>query len=142
RRSAWPENDQDGIADTALVVTPPVDTAHSLAFYNDTLYVAEPSRVRKFIDTDHDGYYETEQPFITGIGASGVYNHFTRTIVIDTIAKYIYLSVGASCNVCREQDSERAAILRFNLDGTGRSVYASGLRNALGLAVNPSDGRL
>jgi glucose/arabinose dehydrogenase len=137
---ALPDNDHNGVADTAIAVTPPVDTAHSIAFYHDTLYVAEPSRIRKFVDADGDGYYEKELPFIIGIGASGVYNHYTRTIAIDTIGKYMYVSVGASCNACREQDSERGTILRFNLDGSGRMIYASGLRNALGLAVSRFDG--
>jgi len=54
-----------------------------------------------------------------------------RTILFDTINKHIYLSVGASCNACRESDPERGTILQFNIDGTNRKVFASGLRNAL-----------
>ncbi|MFI5263423.1 MAG: T9SS type A sorting domain-containing protein [Candidatus Kapaibacterium sp.] len=139
---ALPDANRDGIADTAVVIAPEVDTAHSLAFYNGDLYVAQPSRVRKFIDKNGDGFYESEEPFITGIGDTGYYNHFTRTIVFDTIGKHIYLSVGASCNACREGDPERGTILQFNLDGSGRRIFATGLRNALGLAINPEDGRL
>ncbi|MEI8135255.1 MAG: PQQ-dependent sugar dehydrogenase [bacterium] len=139
---ALPDRDHNGIADTAIDISSSVDSAHSLGFYNGALYVAEPSRVRKFMDVDKDGYYETEESFITGIGASGPYNHYTRTILFDTIGKHIYVSVGASCNACRETDPERATILQFDLDGKGRHVYASGLRNALGLAINPKDNRL
>jgi glucose/arabinose dehydrogenase len=136
---ALPDGNYDGIADSAVIVAPDVDSAHSLAFYNGALYVAQPSRVRKFLDKNGDGFYETEEPFISGIGDTGYYNHYTRTILFDTIGNHIYLSVGASCDDCREGDSERAAILEFNLDGSGRTVYATGLRNALGLAVNPTD---
>ena len=139
---ALPDADHNGIADSAVVIAPKVDSAHSIAFYNGDLYVPQPSRVRKFIDKDGDGFYETEEPFITGIGDTGYYNHFTRTIVFDTIGKHIYLSVGASCNACREGDPERGAILQFNLDGSGRRIFATGLRNALGLAVNPENGLL
>ena len=134
---ALKDTNNDGVADTAVACTPSVDTAHSLAFYRQYLYVAEPSRVRRFEDVDGDGFYETETPFISGIGSTGPYNHFTRTIYIDTIEGYIYLGVGASCNACRESDSERASVLRFNLDGTGRMVFASGLRNALGITKGP-----
>lgn len=139
---AIPDKDNDGIGDTLYIASPYVDTAHSLAFLADTMYVAEPSRVRKFVDIDGDGYYETEQPFITGIGAEGPYNHFTRTIIIDSVKKKIYLSVGASCNACRESDIERGTILEFNLDGSGRRVFASGLRNSLGLVVDEEFGTL
>ena len=41
-----------------------------------------------------------------------------------------------------EQSSDRAAVLRFNEDGSGKRVYASGLRNAVGLAVEPTTGAL
>jgi len=139
---ALPDADRDGVADTAIVVAAPVDSAHSIAFYGGDLYVAEPSRVRRFRDTDHDGIYETPEPFIDGINAVGPYNHFTRTIVFDTIGGHIYLSVGASCNVCREQAPERGAILRFDLDGSGRTVMATGLRNAIGLTIDRETGDL
>lgn len=136
---ALPDVNHDGIADGAHIVCADVDSAHSLAFYKNDLYVAEPTRVRKFIDKDGDGVFETEEKFITGIGATGPYNHFTRTILFDSIGNHIYLGVGASCNACRETDPERGAILQFNLDGSGRKVFATGLRNALGLAINPED---
>jgi glucose/arabinose dehydrogenase len=134
---ALKDTNEDGIADTTVDVIPSVDTVHSLAFYRQYLYAAEPSRIRRFEDKDGDGFYETETPFISGIGAAGPYNHFTRTIYIDSAEGYIYLGVGASCNACRESDSERASVLRFNLDGSGRMVFASGLRNALGVTKGP-----
>jgi glucose/arabinose dehydrogenase len=48
------------------------------------------------------------------------------------------VSVGSSCNICVEANPERATVLRFNEDGSGKRIFASGLRNAVGLAVNPS----
>lgn len=139
---ALPDANHDGIADSAYSVCADVDSAHSLAFYNNDLYVAQPSRVRKFMDPDGDGIYQVEQPFISGIGDTGYYNHYTRTIIFDTIGKHIYLSVGASCNACREGDRERGTILQFNLDGSGRKIFATGLRNAIGLMIDPLTGFL
>ena len=54
----------------------------------------------------------------------------------------IYVSVGSSCNVCEEEDPRRAAILRFQLDGSGAEVYASGLRNTVGFDWQPGSGEL
>lgn len=62
--------------------------------------------------------------------------HFTRSIVIAPDST-MYVSVGSSCNICVEADSDRAAVLRFDLEGKGGRVYARGLRNAVGLAVHP-----
>jgi glucose/arabinose dehydrogenase len=72
---------------------------------------------------------------------SGGGGHWTRTIVFGADSA-MYVSVGSSCNLCVEQSSDRAAVLRFNEDGSGKRVYASGLRNAVGLAVEPSTGAL
>jgi glucose/arabinose dehydrogenase len=139
---ALPDANHNGIADSAHIAAPDVDTAHSIAFYNGALYVAQPSRVRKFLDLNNDGFYETEQPFISGISDTGYYNHFTRTIIFDTMGNHIYLGVGASCNACREGDPERGTILQFNLDGSGKKIFATGLRNPIGLTIDPLTGSL
>jgi glucose/arabinose dehydrogenase len=49
----------------------------------------------------------------------------------------MYVAVGSSCNVCEEDDKRRAAVSEFNEDGSGQRIFASGLRNAVGLTLNP-----
>ncbi len=49
----------------------------------------------------------------------------------------LYLSVGSSCNICIEESPLRAAISRANPDGSDLQIFASGLRNAVGLAFQP-----
>ena len=50
----------------------------------------------------------------------------------------MYLSIGSSCNVCREDF--RAIIEEYNDDGTGRRTFATGIRNAVGMTLH--NGRL
>ena len=57
--------------------------------------------------------------------------HLTRTIAI--ASNKLYVSVGSSCNICEETEELRAAILSMDLDGKNSRVFASGLRNAVGL---------
>jgi glucose/arabinose dehydrogenase len=45
----------------------------------------------------------------------------------------MYVSVGSSCNACKEKEEVRASILEMNPDGSNRRIYASGLRNAVDL---------
>jgi glucose/arabinose dehydrogenase len=52
----------------------------------------------------------------------------------------MYVSAGSTCNVCIEKDPRRAAVMEFNPDGTGQKIFAKGLRNSVGLAVNSTTG--
>jgi glucose/arabinose dehydrogenase len=137
---ALPDANGDGIADTNLIAVSNLDKPHSLAFFKNSMYVADETEVLKLGDENGDGIFEKREEFIEGIpGGKG---HFTRTILFDTLQNYIYLSVGSSCDACRETDSLRASILRFKTDGTGRMIFARGLRNAVGLAIEPATRKL
>lgn len=58
--------------------------------------------------------------------------HLTRTVTFSPAGK-LYVSVGSSCNACVEKEKVRAAVLEMNPDGSGQRIFASGLRNAVGL---------
>ncbi len=135
---ALPDMNHVGVADTAITLAYNDSNSHGFAFYNGALYTAAVDVVMKYEHPNKDGLYVDSSIFISGIPdtAEGSPNHTTRTILFDTVGKSIFLSVGAPCNACREKATERAAILRFDLDGTGRRIYASGLRNAVGLSMD------
>jgi single-stranded-DNA-specific exonuclease len=67
--------------------------------------------------------------------------HVTRTVLLDGEGR-LFVSVGSSCNVCQEEDDRRAAISVYAADGSGGRIWARGLRNAVGLAINPTTGEL
>ena len=54
----------------------------------------------------------------------------------------LYVSIGSSCNACAETDPENATLLRMNPDGSGREIFAAGLRNTIGWAWSPETGEL
>ena len=70
--------------------------------------------------------------------------HWTRDIAFSLDSKKMYVSVGSHSNVDdtdnNPTESERADVLEFNPDGSGRRVFASGIRNCVGIAVNPKTG--
>jgi glucose/arabinose dehydrogenase len=133
---ALPDRDNDGVADTVIVAADSLRWANSLAFYKGDMYVADTHQIVKFTDSDGDLVYEKREVFADNIPTAST-PHLTRTIVIDESRDLFYLSVGSHCDVCRENNPERAAVLLFNADGTGRRVFASGLRNAVGLDIHP-----
>src|SRR5207248_10210646 len=54
----------------------------------------------------------------------------------------LYLGEGSTCNACPQTSRRSAAVLSFRPDGSDVRVFATGLRNPYGLAVQPSTGRL
>jgi glucose/arabinose dehydrogenase len=138
---ALPDRDGDGVADEAIVAADNLRWANSLAFYQGDMYVADTHQIVKFSDGDGDLVYETREVFADNIPTAST-PHLTRTIVVDEARGLFYLSVGSTCDVCREGNPERATVLRFNADGTGRKIFATGLRNAIGLGLHPVTGEL
>lgn len=135
---ALPDENGDGLADEVVVVVDGLDTPHGIAVHDGTLYVAETTRVSRVLDQNGDGRPETLDPIIEGLPDGG---HVTRTIAFGPDG-LLYVSVGSSCNVCNENDERRAAIVRYQSDGTGEELFAVGLRNAVGLDFNPETGEL
>ncbi|MBI2071785.1 MAG: sorbosone dehydrogenase family protein [Gemmatimonadetes bacterium] len=125
--------DQDGTADRVTPVAEGLNLPHGLAFRGDTLYVAESHRVVRF---DRPGAGPTI--VVANLPADG--GHFTRTILIQ--GERLFVSVGSSCNICDERDPRRAAVVRYHLDGSGETLFATGLRNAVGLTLHPATGEI
>ena len=127
------DEDGDGEADTRDIIARGLRNPHGLAFRGDTLYVAEEHRVIRLVPPRW-----AVEVIVPDLPAGG--GHFTRTVVFR--GDEMFVSIGSSCNLCDERDERRAAVLRFAPDGTGGERYATGLRNAVGLAVHPETGEL
>ena len=154
---ALPDKNRDGRADAVIVFAGGLRSPHSVAWHEieppgdfitpkprpkpqGWLYVGETHRVIRLRDTDGD--FKADEPdsgeqelVVANLPTGG--QHFTRTVGFGADGG-LYVSVGSSCNACREEDARRAAILRFNADGSGMGTYARGLRNAVGFAWHPT----
>jgi glucose/arabinose dehydrogenase len=136
---ALPDRNGDGKADGVRVVVDGLDQPHGLAFRDGALYVAENARVQRFHYDPATMKAARPVAVVKSLPAGG--GHWTRTVVFGPDG-HMYVSVGSSCNVCRESDRRRAAILRYAADGSGEQIFASGLRNAVGLAFQSGTGVL
>ena len=135
-----PDEDHDGRADRVVEFASGVNLAHSLAWRQGKAYVTGGTEVVEFTDTDGDGVADSRRAIIDDLPDGP--GHITRTIVFDPAEKKMYVSVGSSSNVTPEQDRRRAAVLRFDPDGSHMEVFATGLRNSVGLAFDPTTGQL
>ena len=77
--------------------------------------------------------------------AGGYNNHWTRNLLANADGSKLYVSVGSGSNVAEhglDNEKRRANILEVNPDGSGERIYASGLRNPVGMAWSPGTGAL
>lgn len=147
-----PDRDRDGRADGVEVFADGLSLPHGLEWRDGWLYVAEGDRVESFLDTDGDGQADRRELVTDNIPPPR--GHVSRTLHFGPDG-LLYVSTGSSCNMCREDDPRRAAILRFNPDGTipadnplagdpdphRRPLWAWGLRNSIDFLWTPA-GRL
>lgn len=137
---ALPDRDGDGVADEAIVAADNFSRPHSIAFHDGALYVGDRPQIIRFRDADGDLVYEERELLVDNIPSTG--SHSTRTLVIDAANDRMFLAVGWPCDLCRLNDPERGSVLVFDLDGGNRRIYAEGVRNLLGMALDPRSGRL
>jgi glucose/arabinose dehydrogenase len=125
---------RSGRADRMWVVAEGLDLPHGLAFRDPrTLYVAETGRVVRYRYDPATGVASSPEVVVPNLPVGG--SHFTRTIAFGPDGK-LYVSIGSSCNACIERDPRRAAVVRYNADGSGERLFAQGLRNAVGITFD------
>ncbi len=129
---AFPDPKHSGQAE-GVVVASGFHHPHGLAFHNGKLYVAETAQVLRF-DWDEAGLKASNGKVIAALSTQGG-GHPTRTVIFHK--DKMYVSTGSSCNICDEKDPRRATVARYNDDGTGLEIFAKGVRNTVGMAVNP-----
>ena len=109
-----------------------------IAFHEDYVYVGNTNEVVRFRYNKQTSMRTGEAEHILDLPSSG--GHWTRTIAFSADGKKLYVSVGSSSNIDIEKDPRRAAVLVSDPDGKNSRIYASGLRNAVGLAIEPVSG--
>jgi glucose/arabinose dehydrogenase len=68
--------------------------------------------------------------------------NYTRNVAIRPDGQKLYVAIGSQSNNSDGEDERRAAINDYNLDGSGHRIFASGIRNPVGLAFRPGTNEL
>jgi glucose/arabinose dehydrogenase len=136
--------DGDGVAETKTAFLQNLMSPFGMALVGDTLYVANADAVVAFP-------YQTGQTQITAAGRkitdlpAGRNHHWTKSLVASRDGSRLYVGVGSNSNVGEnglQEEVDRAAILEIDPATGTRRIFASGLRNPVGLAWQPDSGRL
>lgn len=113
-------------------------TPNGIAFHNGDLYVAELNRVTRYKNIESN-LHDVPDAEVLDIALPSKRHHGWRYIGFGPDDK-LYISIGAPCNVCDEEGFGN--IIRMNADGSGRELYAEGVRNSVGFTWHPDTGEL
>jgi glucose/arabinose dehydrogenase len=145
---------KDGVYENRYVFAEKLNQPLGMLILDNRFYVANTDALLQYSYTTGDTKLTGEGKQIVSLPASGYNNHWTRNIITNKNRDKIYISVGSGSNAAEhglEHEIRRANILVVDPDGTDEKIYASGLRNPVGMdwapgtetlwaAVNERDG--
>ena len=137
-----PDSNNDGQADEVKTLLSGLNKPHGLAFYpfdsaqgrQDKLFVAELTRVVRYT-WNETNLTATQDKVLFSLPPS-LGGHNTRSLVFNRKGQ-LFVTIGSTCNVCRELNDWYAAVIVSDADGNNPRVFAKGLRNSVFLTVNP-----
>ncbi len=137
--------DRDGIAEQRFVLIDGLNQPFGMQYGNGRLYIANTDGVVSVpFSPSQTRVTATPRPLVS-LPAGGYNNHWTRNLLLSADARTLYVSIGSASNVGEhgmDEEKRRASILAIDL-ATGRErLYASGLRNPVGMAWAPGSGVL
>lgn len=127
--------DGDYKADKRWKVASDLNMPNGVAFKDGDLYIAEVSRITKIANIESD-LSNPAKPVVINDTYPTEAHHGWKYIAFGPDGK-LYVPVGAPCNICESEDSIFASITRINPDGSGREIFARGIRNTVGFTWHP-----
>jgi glucose/arabinose dehydrogenase len=113
-----------------------------IAFHDGYVYVADTDEVVRFRYDPKTSKRLGDAEHILDLPGLGYNQHWTRSLAFSGDGQKLFVSIGSRDNISIESDPRRAAIVVADPDGKNMRIYASGLRNAVGISFNPESGNL
>ena len=137
--------DGDGIAETRTVFLSELTSPFGMSLIGDRFYVANTDGVVSFPYTVGETAITSPGTPLASLPAGKINHHWTKNLVSSPDGQHLYASVGSNSDHAEngiENEEDRAAIWQID-PGTGEHrVFASGLRNPVGMAFEPKTGAL
>jgi len=134
------DKDKDGKFETREVFISGLNKPFGMLVLKEFFYIANTDGLYRYPYKNNPLKLETKGEKILELPAGGYNNHWTRNLLASSDGSKIYVSVGSGSNNAEhgvDKEVRRAGILEINPDGTGEKIYASGLRNPVGMDWNP-----
>jgi len=137
--------DKDGKPELTTTFLTGLNQPYGMLIIGNSFYVANTDGVWQYPYKSGDTKITSTGKKIMSLPAGGYNNHWTRNLIANADKSKIYVTVGSGSNVGEngmENEIRRANILEANPDGTGEKIYASGLRNPVGIDWAPGTNML
>ena len=137
--------DGDGVAETRSVLLSALTSPFGMALVGDALYVANTDALVRVPYARGDTRITATPTRVTALPAGTINHHWTKNVVASPDGRRLYVSVGSNSNVGEngiDKETGRAAILEVDASTGAHRVFASGLRNPVGMAWEPETGAL
>jgi len=132
------DSDGDGVAEEMRSVAENLPYANGITIHEGMVYLATDTNVYR-ASIEENGDFGPMEVLIADLPDAG--QHPNRTLAVGPDG-LLYITVGSTCNVCQDTNPENATLLRANLDGSEREIFATGLRNTIGFGWHPETGVL
>lgn len=139
------DKDGDGSYATREIFVDRLNKPYGMLILGDYFYIANTDGLYRYPYELGQLQLEGQGVKILDLPAGGYNNHWTRNLLANQDGSKIYVSVGSASNNGEhglEEEIRRACILEINPDGSGEVLFASGLRNPVGMDWNPETGEL
>ena len=130
------DTDGDFKADKKWTIASGLNMPNGVAFKDGDLYIAEVSRISKIAGIESK-LSNPPKPQTISDDYPTETHHGWKYIAFGPDGK-LYVPVGAPCNICEPKDEIYATITRLNADGSGREIFAKGVRNSVGFTWHPT----
>ena len=137
--------DGDGVAETRSVFLSGLNSPFGMALVGNDLYVANSDAVVRFPYTQGETQITAPGTKVVDLPAGPRNHHWTKNVIASPDGSKLYAAVGSNSNVAEhgmDEEEGRAAIWEVDLATGSHRVFASGLRNPVGMAWEPESGAL
>ena len=135
----------DGVAEMRTIFLRGLHSPFGMTLVGATLYVANTDGLVRYPYTTGDTVLRAAPTLAVALPAGRINHHWTKTVVASTDTMTLYVSIGSNSNVGEnglEAEADRAVIWAVDRSSGAHRTYASGLRNAAGLTIDPVTDRL
>jgi glucose/arabinose dehydrogenase len=137
--------DGDGVAESRSVLLAGLNSPFGMALVENVLYVANSDTLVRFPYAEGQTHITSAPTKITVFPPGPLNHHWTKSLLASADGARLYVGIGSNSNVAEhgmEKEEGRAAIWEIDARTGKHRIFASGLRNPVGMAWEPESGAL
>ncbi len=145
RISLLRDTDGDGVADLHAVLLDHLHSPFGMTLIDDKFYVADTDGILRFPYREGQLRISASGTKVTDLPGGPINHHWTKNLIASPDGGKLYVAIGSNSNVGEngmDVEEERAAIWEVDPNSGEHQVFASGLRNPVGMAFEPESGTL